>query len=80
MKPRAISCRTRFEETLRAAEREEEVLNRLDSRMPLREREQQHSHRRGDGTHQSSPEDVPVEEGEPTRRKAGETREERARR
>ena len=34
MKPRAISCRTRFEETLRAAGRDEEVLNRLDSMAP----------------------------------------------
>ena len=50
-------------------------MNRCLARMRLREREQRHSHRGGDGTHQSSPEDVPVEEeAEPTKkRKAEET-------
>ena len=72
VKPHSISCRTRLEETMRAAGRDEEVVNRSDAR--LREREQRHSHRGGDGTHQSSPEDVPVEEeAEPTKRKAEET-------
>ena len=42
--------------------------------MRLREREQRHSHRGGDRTPESSPEDVPGdEEAEPTIRKADET-------
>ena len=54
---------------MRAAGRDEEVLNRCHARMRLREREQRHSHRGGDGSHQSSPEDVPVEEeAEPTKK------------
>ena len=50
VKPLSISCRIRLEETMRAAGRDEEVLNRRDARMRLREREQRHSHREGDGT------------------------------
>ena len=74
VKPLSISCRRRLEETMRAAGRDEEVLNRRDARMRLREREQRHSHRGGDRTPESRPEDVPVEEeAEPTRRKAEET-------
>ena len=74
VKPYSISCRRRLGETMRAAGRDEEVLNRRDARMRLREREQRHSHRGGDETPESSPEDVPVEEeAEPTKRKAEET-------
>ena len=74
VKPRSISCRRRLEETLRAAGRDEKVLNRRDARVRLREREQRHSHRGGDRTLESSPEDVPVEEeAEPTKGKAEET-------
>ena len=73
VKPYSISCRRRLEETIRAAGRDEEVLNRRDARMRLREREQRHSQRGGDKPLESSPEDVPVEEAEPTRRKAEET-------
>ena len=59
---------------MRAAGLDEEVLNRRDARMRLREREQRHSHRGGDRTSEGSPEDVPVEEeAEPTIRKAEET-------
>ena len=59
---------------MRAAGRDEEVLNRRDARVRLREREQRHSHRGGGRTPESSPEDVPVEEeAEPTKRKAEET-------
>ena len=74
VEPHSISCRRHLEETMRAAGRDEEVLNRRDARMRLREREQRHSHRGGDGTPDSSPEDVPVEEdAESTKRKAEET-------
>ena len=54
VKPHSISCRRRLEETMRAA-------GRGDARMRQRKREQRHSHRGGDRTPQSSPEDVPVE-------------------
>ena len=74
VEPHSISCRRCLDKTMRAAGRDEEVLNRRDARMRLREREQRHSHRGGDRTPQSSPEDVPVEEeAEPTKRKAEET-------
>ena len=74
VKPQSISCRRRLEETMRTARRDEEVLNRRDARMRLREREQRLSHRGGDRTPQSNPEDVPVEEeAESKKRKAEET-------
>ena len=53
---------------MRAAGRDKEVLNRRDAGMRLREREQQHSHGRGDGTLQSSPEDVQRKAEETMRR------------
>ena len=54
-KPHSVACRTRMEETMRDAGRNEEVSNRRGARRTAR------ALRGGRGTNESSPEDVPVE-------------------
>ena len=58
VKPHSVACTARTQETMRAAGRDEEVSDRRGARIRQRVREQRHSHRRGRGTHENSPEDV----------------------